>query len=113
MSLRPSYPDIAVSRGFFYVHVNTGSIFNAAALVNLHKQVHDFHQANKLPFSSDEFDDNVCRNTPNIVCTESPRGAGDIVHAVLNPISKAVDALFGTETQGCHGCYQRQTNLNK
>jgi hypothetical protein len=113
MSLRPSYPDVSVGSGFRYVHKGTGHQFSHPILVNLHKLVSDFHSANKFQFSNDEFDDNVCHNTPNIVCTESVRGVGDIVHVVLNPISKAADAIFGTNTQGCAGCYQRQNNLNK
>lgn len=113
MSLRPSYPDVSVGSGFVYVHPQTEARFRHPTLVVLHKIVSDYAQANGLQFSNDEFDDNVCRNTPNIVCTESLRGAGDVVHQVLNPISKVVDSLFGTNTQGCSGCYKRQNNLNK
>lgn len=110
--LRPSYPDVSIGNGFFYCH-SSGPSFRHPILVNLHRMVSEFHKANNLPFSNDEFDDNVCRNTPNIVCTEGLRGAGDIVHVVLNPIGKLVDGILGTNLVGCGGCYQRQNALNK
>lgn len=112
MSLRPSYPDVSVGAGFVYVCPKTGAIFKHPTLVVLHKQVGDYAKANNLPFDSDSFDDNVCRNTPNIVCTESPRGAGDIVHTILNPIAKGADALLNTNLAGCNGCYGRQQRMN-
>lgn len=113
MSLRPSYPDVSVGYGFRYVCPKTGSEFKAPVLVNLHKQVSDFCKANNLPFDNDAFDDNVCRNTDNIVCTETPRGLGDIVHIVLKPLAKGADAILKTNLVGCGGCYDRQNNLNK
>ena len=111
--LKPSYPDIGIHSGFQYLCPKSGQRFIHPVLSQLHTVVSKFCVANDIPFSNDEFDDNVCRNSPNIVCTEGIRGAGDLVHVVLNPISKVLDALVGTNTQGCAGCYKRQNDLNK
>lgn len=113
MSFRPSYPDVSVGSGFVYVCPKTGTTFRHPILVQLHRLVSDYAKANSIDLNNDEFDDNVCKNTQNIVCTESARGAGDIAHSVLNPVGKVIDNIFGTNTQGCHGCYKRQNNLNK
>lgn len=32
------------------------------------------------------------------------RGLGDAVHAVANPIARAIDAVAGTDIQHCAGC---------
>jgi hypothetical protein len=112
MSFRPSYPDVSVGHGFRYV-ATSGAAFSHPVLVQLHAKVAEYHKANGIPFSNDEFDDNVCKNTPNIVCTEGIRGAGDLLHVVFNPIGKAMDAVLGTNMGGCGGCYQRQNKLNK
>lgn len=113
MSFRPSYPDVSVGNGFVYVHPTSGDTFKHPVLVVLHKLVSEFCKANKLQFTNDEFDDNVCRNTPNIVCTESSRGAGDIIHQVLQPLVAGADGIFKTNLAGCHGCYKRQNDYNK
>jgi hypothetical protein len=112
MSLKPSYPDTVPGQGFIYKHTQTGASFQAHNLVNLHKQVSDFCQANGFVLNNEEFEDNVCRSTPNIVCQESLRGLGDIVHVVLNPITKVIDAATGSNLQGCGGCFERQQRMN-
>lgn len=111
--LRPSYPSDVVGQGFVYVHPATGHRFQHPILTSLYDQVVTYAQANGFKVNNDEFDDNVCRNTPNIVCTEGLRGVGDLVHVVLNPVVKGVDALIGTNLQGCGGCRERQERLNK
>jgi hypothetical protein len=112
MNLRPSFPDVVVGQGFQYKHVQTGSEFISHTLDSLHKKVGEFCKANNFQLNNDEFYDNVCRNTPNIVCTDKIRGLGDVLHVVLNPISKTLDAIAGTNTQGCGGCRSRQEALN-
>lgn len=112
MMLKPSYPDTVPGQGFCYCHLQTGATFQSHNLDQLYKKVTEFCKANNFTLNNDEFDDNVCRNTPNIVCTDSARGLGDVVHMVLNPISKAFDAIAGTNTQGCGGCRERQKALN-
>jgi hypothetical protein len=113
MSLRPSYPDVGVGSGFCYHHKQTDQHFKHPTLTVLHDMVSKFCSVNNLSFSNDEFDDNVCKNTPNIVCTESLRGVGDLVHVVLNPIAGGIDSVLGTKLSGCGGCYKRQQALNK
>lgn len=39
-------------------------------------------------------------------------GLGDIVHAVANPVAKAIDYIAGTDLQNCGGCMERQATLN-
>lgn len=41
------------------------------------------------------------------------RGAGDVVAAVAQPIARMIDAVAGTNVQGCGGCKKRQEALNK
>jgi hypothetical protein len=113
MSLKPSYPDVAVAKGFTYIHPVTGQVFNRHAIMVLHDEVSKFCKANGFTLNNEEFDDNICRNTANIVCTEGMRGAGDAVHQILNPIAKLVDDTLGTNLQGCSGCYKRQNEMNK
>ncbi len=42
-----------------------------------------------------------------------PRGLGDIVASVAQPIAKTVDAVFGTKVQHCGSCKERQAELNE
>ena len=42
-----------------------------------------------------------------------PRGLGDLVAAVAQPIARAIDALAGTKIQGCGGCAARREALNR
>ena len=113
MGLRPSYENVVTGQGFRYHHVQTGATFQRHTLELLRDDVSKFCKANGFVLNNDEFDENVCRNTPNLVCTETPRGVGDVVHQVLNPVAKFLDNLAGTNLQGCGGCYSRQNVLNK
>ena len=112
MSLRPSYPSDVVGQGFVYCHPVTGHTFQHPIMNVLYDRVAAYDKANNFTLNNDEFDDNVCRSTPNIVCTEGLRGVGDLVHVVLNPIVKGLDAVLGTALQGCGGCRKRQEDLN-
>jgi hypothetical protein len=40
-------------------------------------------------------------------------GLGDLVHIVANPIAKTLDAVAGTQIEGCQSCAQRRADLNK
>lgn len=112
--LKVSYPDTVVGSGFVYSHAQTGASFKANTLGQLHEKVGLFLKANtQFTLNNEEFEDNVCRNTPNCVCTEGIRGAGDAIHMVLNPIAKVIDSLAGSNLQGCGGCFERQQELNK
>lgn len=112
MSLRPSFPDVVPGTGFVYIYEPTKSFFQSHTTIGLWRKVEDFAQANRFMLTIDEFDDNICRNTPNIVCTEGLRGLGDAIHVVLNPIAKIIDSVAGTNMQGCGGCRSRQEALN-
>lgn len=39
-------------------------------------------------------------------------GLGDMVHAVAQPIAKAIDRVAGTNIQGCGACAKRRAMLN-
>jgi hypothetical protein len=41
-----------------------------------------------------------------------PRGLGDLVALVAEPIARASDAVLGTHLVGCGGCAQRRAALN-
>lgn len=114
MPMKVSYPDTVVGGGFIYIHEQTGARFVANTLSQLHEKVGLFLKANtQFTLNNEEFEENVCRNTPNCVCTEGLRGPGDAIHMVLNPIAKIIDNLAGTNLQGCGGCFERQQALNK
>jgi hypothetical protein len=40
-------------------------------------------------------------------------GLGDLVHAVAQPIAKAIDAVAGTSIASCGGCAKRRDALNR
>jgi hypothetical protein len=42
-----------------------------------------------------------------------PRGLGDVVAAVAQPIAKGLDAIFQTKIADCDGCKARRTQLNQ
>ena len=113
MPLKVSYPDTVVGQGFQYKHVQTGATFQGITVEILRTRVDAFVRANGFVLNNEEFEDNICHNTPNCVCTEAVRGLGDIVHQILNPIAKVIDHAAGTNLQGCGGCAQRQESLNK
>lgn len=112
MSLRPSFPDTVPGTGFVYIHEPTKSYFQSHTTGGLWRKVEEFATIHGFPLTIDEFDDNICRNTPNIVCTEGLRGLGDAIHVVLNPIAKLIDSVAGTDLVNCGGCKGRQEALN-
>jgi len=112
MSLRIIYPDIAVGQGFTYVHEQTATRLQHPNLFHLHKLASDHCKANGFMLNNDEFEENVCKNTVNIVCEEGIRGVGDLIHGLAQPIARLADLAFGTNVQGCGGCFKRQQQLN-
>jgi hypothetical protein len=42
----------------------------------------------------------------------NPKGMGDIVALVAQPIAKMIDAVAKTDIQHCGGCKKRQEKLN-
>jgi hypothetical protein len=42
-----------------------------------------------------------------------PRGLGDLVAAVAQPIARAIDAAAGTKLAECGGCKKRRAALNR
>ncbi len=48
-----------------------------------------------------------------LIKKHSVGGLGDAVHAVANPIAKAIDSVFGTNLASCQGCADRRDALNK
>jgi lauroyl/myristoyl acyltransferase len=45
--------------------------------------------------------------------SQKPRGLGDMVAAVAQPIAKAIDAVAKTNLQNCGGCKARREKLNQ
>ncbi len=43
----------------------------------------------------------------------APRGLGDLVAAVAQPIARAIDAAAGTKIAECGGCKKRREALNR
>ena len=42
-----------------------------------------------------------------------PKGLGDVVALMAQPIAKAIDSVAGTKLEGCSGCKARQEALNR
>lgn len=65
------------------------------------------------------FDDGICEISIAewyALSRKFPRpsfGLGDAVHSIANPIAKAIDAVAGTNIQGCGGCAERRDALNR
>lgn len=111
--LKVKHPDSVVGQGFIYSHPVTGGRFQNINLILLHETVSKHCAANNLTLNNDEFEENVCRNTPNCVCTDGVRGLGDVIHFLAAPIAGAIDVVTGSNLGGCGGCFQRQQELNK
>lgn len=43
----------------------------------------------------------------------SIQGLGDLVAKFAQPVAKGIDAMFGTNVQGCGSCAKRQQKLNE
>lgn len=44
---------------------------------------------------------------------ETVRGVGDIVHAIVAPVAKAIDSLAGTDLENCEKCSERRDVWNE
>lgn len=110
--LKVSHPDSIVGQGFIYRSPQTGGVFQHINIYTLHTRVSEHLKANNFTLNNDEFEDNLCKHTPNIVCTEGMRGAGDFFHALAAPIAGAIDQVLNTNLQGCGGCFKRRTEMN-
>lgn len=42
-----------------------------------------------------------------------PAGLGDLVHAVAQPIARAIDRVAGTRISTCSACAKRRAALNR
>jgi hypothetical protein len=111
--LKVRFPDSVVGQGFRYSHVQTGGVFQNINLIALHETVSKHCQANNLTLNNEEFEDNVCHNTPNVVCTDGIRGLGDVIHFLAAPIAGGIDVITGSNLSGCGGCFKRQQELNQ
>jgi len=40
------------------------------------------------------------------------KGLGDLVHAMAQPIARAIDRVAGTDIEHCGGCAKRRATLN-
>lgn len=113
MSLKIVHPESIVGQGFKYVSTQTGGTFQDINLYRLHEIVGHHLKTNNFTLNNEEFEENVCRNTPNIVCTDGTRGIGDLFHALISPFSSALDEIAKTNTAGCGGCLKRQHQMNQ
>ena len=111
--LKVRYPESIIGQGFIYRHAVTGGVFQHINLYTLHAKVSEHLKANNLTLNNDEFEENVCKHTPNIVCTDGVRGIGDVVHMFAAPIAGAIDQVLNTDLVGCGGCFRRQHEMNK
>ena len=55
--------------------------------------------------------DQICEQNNGEGCDKP--GVGDIVHAIAQPIAKAIDRVAGTNVQKCGACAKRRAMLNR
>lgn len=113
--LRILYPDSVPGNGFIYRHKDSDAAFQCHTIECLQKKVEGFYKANGLQFSMEEFTENLCMNSVGVQCEGELKihGLGDVVHYLLKPAVKAIDAIAGTDLENCTGCAQRRAAMNR
>lgn len=61
----------------------------------------------------EEFKAHAAAQTPPPPPPENPRGLGDLVATLAEPIARFSDAHLGTHLVGCQSCAERRAALNK
>ena len=99
--------------GFSYQDVDTKVVISAETfnqlliLVNQHRHINGLtlygHQDQMIH-------DQICSKLDSSYCEGF--GIGDMVHAIAQPIAKAIDQVAGTNIQGCGACAKRRAMLN-
>lgn len=86
----------------------TGSTFD-----ELVRNANRHRYLNGLPFYDDQdqmIQDQLCDKLGSEYC--EGYGLGDAVHAIAQPIAKAIDKVIKTNIRGCSACAQRRAKLN-
>jgi hypothetical protein len=55
----------------------------------------------------------IHRNEFHLKNPPATRGLGDVAHVIFQPIARGIDAIAGTNVQGCGGCKQRRESWNQ
>jgi len=99
--------------GFFYKDHDTKTVITAVTFDELLANVNRHRHLNGLTLNGNQeqmIHDQICDKVDKSLCEGV--GLGDMVHAVAQPIAKAIDHVAGTNIQGCGGCAKRRAMLN-
>ena len=99
--------------GFFYEDPDTHFKITGADFEELVANVNRHRSMNGLPMNPDQtqmIHDQLCDRLGPGHCEGF--GVGDAVHAIAEPIAKAIDRFAGTRIQGCGSCAKRRARLN-
>mgnify|MGYP003348009677 CR=1 FL=1 len=99
--------------GFNYQDYDTKAVITASSFNDLLANVHRHRHLNGLTLHGNQeqmIHDQLCDKLGSEYCESY--GLGDAVHAVAQPIAKAIDYVAGTHIGGCGSCAKRRATLN-
>lgn len=99
--------------GFSYQDHDTKAVITAGTFQELLERVNHHRHLNGLTLHGNQeqmLHDQLCDKLGPEHCEKY--GLGDVVHAVAQPIARAIDTVAGTNIQGCGACAKRRAMLN-
>lgn len=102
--IKPNRTDVIPRNGFIYVHPETHEIFRHNYYDELKKRVLNYFRLHNYPIGIDwdrQFDENVCRNSPHLDCTDFNPDRIDISASLsLSDIVRGTSVLGQFEIAG-------------
>jgi len=99
--------------GFVYQDPDTKMVITGSTFDELVRNVNRHRYLNGVGFYDDQeqmIQDQLCDKLGAEYC--EGYGLGDAVHAIAQPIAKAIDRVIKTNIKGCSSCAQRRARLN-
>ena len=111
--MRLKNPMVRPPTGFVYQDHDTKAVITANSFDELVYRVNHHRHLNGLTLHGNQeqmIHDQMCDKLGPEHC--DGKGLGDVVHSIAQPIAKAIDAVAGTNIQGCGACAKRRAMLN-
>jgi len=99
--------------GFTYQAPDTKAVITGGDFLELARNVTRHRSANNLKINENQeqmIHDQMCDKLGPDHCEGF--GLGDAVHALAQPIARAIDLMAGTNIRGCGSCASRRAMLN-
>ena len=99
--------------GFTYQDPDTKMVITGGYFEELVRNVTRHRAANNLKINENQeqmIHDQICDKLGPDHCESF--GLGDAVHALAQPIARAIDMVAGTNIRGCGSCAKRRAMLN-